>query len=399
MKKDKNIKDKTKSKIKEENKRSKSDKKAAKAEKKAQKASKEDKKSGVAFLMLKIAIALVLVVVVVYFGFVCIIREGNAAIILRFGAPRQTITEAGPYFKLPWPFETVVTYDNREQYLESNNLETTTMDKKNIILKSYAIWQIDDPLAYHNSVGSNGTVDSYIKNQIFSATNSIMGMYNLSDLISSNNENLKTSEIQNKIFDLVKENCEVNYGIKILDVSILRVSYPETNLQSIFANISAERQGVIEAILADANAQASNITSSADAEAAKIIAEGEKEAAEIRANTERDVAKIYAEAQAANIELFKFLKELDTIVNSVNENSVLIVDSNAYPFNILLEYGKTVDENTAVVEELEIILSQLPEEDRKALVTAIEELMVAAKDDLNSGSQVPEASVPDSEGK
>lgn len=389
MKKDKNIKDKTKSKIKE-------DKKVAKVEKKA---AKEKDGSGVAFLLLKIAIALVLVVVVVYFGFVCIIREGNAAIILRFGAPRQTVTEAGAYFKLPWPFETVVTYDNREQYLESNNLETTTMDKKNIILKSYAIWQIDDPLVYHNSVGSNGTVDSYIKNQIFSATNSVMGMYNLSDLISSSNENLKTKEIQSKIFELVKENCEVNYGIKILDVSILRVSYPETNLQSIFANISAERQGVIEAILADANAQASSITSSADAEAAKIIAEGEKEAAEIRANTERDVAKIYAEAQAANIELFKFLKELDTIVNSVNENSILIVDSNAYPFNILLEYGKTVDENTCVVEELEVLLSYLPEKDREALVAAVEELIVAAKEGLDSESQAPETPVPDAEGK
>lgn len=362
-------------------------KKLAKAEKKAIK-SENKKDSGVAFLILKIVIALVLVVVIAYFGFACVVREGNAAIILRFGAPRQTVTEAGLYFKLPWPFETVVTYDNREQYLESNNLETTTMDKKNIILKSYAIWQIDDPLSYHNSVGSNGTVDSYIKNQIFSATNSIMGMYNLSDLISSSNENLKTQEIQNKIFELVKENCEVNYGIKILDVSILRVSYPETNLQSIFANISAERQGVIDAILADANAKASNITSSADAEASKIIAEGENKAAEIRAKTEKDVAEIYAKAQAANIELFKFLKELDTIVNSVNSNSVLIVDSKSYPFNILLEYGKTVDESTAVVEDLEYLLANLPEKDREALVTAIEDLLDAsAKAEASDNSQ------------
>ena len=382
MKKDKNININAESKanVKEAKKLAKAEKKAIKLENK--------KDSGVAFLILKIVIALVLVVVIAYFGFACVVREGNAAIILRFGAPRQTVTEAGLYFKLPWPFETVVTYDNREQYLESNNLETTTMDKKNIILKSYAIWQIDDPLSYHNSVGSNGTVDSYIKNQIFSATNSIMGMYNLSDLISSSNENLKTQEIQNKIFELVKENCEVNYGIKILDVSILRVSYPETNLQSIFANISAERQGVIDAILADANAKASNITSSADAEASKIIAEGENKAAEIRAKTEKDVAEIYAKAQAANIELFKFLKELDTIVNSVNSNSVLIVDSKSYLFNILLEYGKTVDESTAVVEDLEYLLANLPEKDREALVTAIEDLLDAsAKAEASDNSQ------------
>lgn len=354
---------------------------SAKLEKRAARAAKAEEraKGSVAFLMLKIVIALVLVAVIAYFGFACIIREGNAAIILRFGAPRQTVTEAGLYFKLPWPFETVVTYDNREQYLESNNLETTTMDKKNIILKTYAIWQIDDPLTYHNSVGANGTVDSYIKNQIFSATNSVMGTYNLSDLISSSNENLKTEEIQNEIFKLVKSNCEANYGVKILDVSILRVSYPDTNLDSIFNNISAERQAVINKILEDANAKATNITSAADAEAAQIIGEGQKLAAEKRAQTEKDVAKIYAEAQEANLELFKFLKELDTIVNSVSENSVLVVDSNAYPFNILLEYGKTVDENTAVVDELEVVLASLPEEDRAALTEAIVKLIQESK--------------------
>ena len=347
------------------------------------------KDGGVGFLILKIVIAVVVAVVVFFFGFVCIVREGNAAIILRFGAPRQTITEAGPYLKLPWPFETVVTYDNRQQYLESNNLETTTMDKKNIILKSYATWQISDPLVYHNSVGANGTVDSYIKNQIFSATNSVMGTYNLSDLISSENDNLKTEEIQQKIFEIVKENCEANYGITIQDISILRISYPDTNLQSIFANISAERQGVIDAILADANAKASNITSSADAEASKIIAEGENKAAEIRAATEKDVASIYAKAQEANVELFKFLKDLDTIVNSVNSNSVLVVDSTAYPFDVLLKYSESIDENTDVIEELEYVLAKLPEEDREKLVKAIEDLIIASSNTSSTPNTTP----------
>jgi hypothetical protein len=169
----------------------------------------------------------------------------------------------------------------------------------------------------------------------------------------------------------------------------LRISYPETNLQSIFANISAERQGVIDAILADANAKASNITSSADAEASKIIAEGENKAAEIRAATEKDVASIYAKAQEANVELFKFLKDLDTIVNSVNSNSVLVVDSNAPPFDILLRYSKEVDENTNVVEELEYILAKLPEEKRKELVKAIEDLIIASSNTSTTPNTTP----------
>ena len=334
------------------------------------------------FLVLKIVIAAVVLLVVVYFGFTFEVRESNAAIVLRFGAPRAEITEAGLYFKLPWPFETVVNYDNRVQYLESNNHETTTFDKKNIILQSYAVWQINDPLAYHNSVGAKKSVDSYIKDQIKNATNSVMGTYNLVDLISSGNADLKTEEIQQKILELVKKNCEKNYGISIIDVSILRISYPDANLQAVFANISAERQGVIDKILADASAQVSDIKTSADAEAEKIKGEGITRAAEIRAEAEREVASIYANAQSANIELYKFLKELDTIVNAVNEGTVLVVDSESYPFNVLLQYGSSVENGSddKVVEDLTYIIATLraegKEQEAEDLVAAINAILL-----------------------
>jgi regulator of protease activity HflC (stomatin/prohibitin superfamily) len=58
---------------------------------------KKSKKDGSAagFLVLKIVIAAIVLLVVFYFGFTCEVRESNAAIILRFGAPRAEITEAG----------------------------------------------------------------------------------------------------------------------------------------------------------------------------------------------------------------------------------------------------------------------------------------------------------------
>lgn len=339
---------------------------------------KKKKSGGGAFLVLKIVIALVLVLVIVYFGFTCTVREGSAAIITRFGKPRATITEAGLNFKLPWPFENVITYDTREQYLETKQLETLTMDQKNIAFQAYVVWKIDDPLEYHiATTKDNGSIDvnAAIQTSVFSAINTVMGQYNLSDLVSSSNENLKTVEIQKKIYEKVKASCKATYSIDIIDVSILRLSYPSANLPNILNNISAERQAVIDTILAEARKKVDDITSSADAEKESIVADGVIEASKIKAEAEEAVAKIYAEAQEANIELFKFLKELDTIVNSVNSTTVLVVDSNAYPFNILLEYGQNIDEDTSVVTELEYVLSALSDEDRDALVDAIYTLL------------------------
>ena len=207
-------------------------------------------------ILLKIIIALILLVVVAYFGFTCVVREGSCAVILRFGAPRAEITEAGLHFKLPWPFETVTTYDSRLQYLESNSLETTTKDNRNIILQSYALWSIEDPLLFHNSIGSQEKVESYINDQIFNATNSVLGSYNLSAMVSLISEEIRYDEIQEKIFAMVKENCEKNYGITVTDVSILRISLPDNNLETVFAQMRADRQKDIDKIIAEAQRMA-----------------------------------------------------------------------------------------------------------------------------------------------
>ena len=338
--------------------------------------------------VVKYIIGLLLLVILAYFGFTCEVREGNCAVILRFGAVREEISEAGLYFRLPWPFENVVQYDNRIQYLESDYLETTTKDKRNIILQSYVVWEISDPIAYHNSVGSQNMVDSYIKDQIFSATNSVMGSYDLTGLVSLKEEEIKIDEIQQQIFERVRDNCEKNYGITVKDVSILRLSLPDTNLQSVFEQMRADRQKDIDTILSSAKRDANKITSDADAEAAEIIAEGVTTAADIKATTETEVAQIYAAAQSANIELYQFLKQLDTVVASVGDSTVLVVKADEYPFNILTDYGDYLTDvgDTTILHDLSYLLTQLPENDRQALIDAINQLMVTASAQGGSGS-------------
>lgn len=332
------------------------------------------------FPIFKLLVAVVLVAALFYFGFTCEVREGQCAVILRFGAVREEITEAGLYLKLPWPFETVVSYDNRLQYLESNHLETTTKDKRNIIIQSFVIWEIENPVLYHNSVGTQGKVDVYIKDQVFSAINSVMGSYELTALVSLEREEIRIEDIQQQIYERVRDNCRKNYGINVQDVSFLRLSLPDTNLESVFEQMRADRQKDIDAILAAATRDANKITSDADAEAEKIIADGVTSSAQINANTETEVARIYAEAQAANIEFYQFLKQLDTVVASVGESTVLIVKANEYPFNILLNYSDYITEegDETIIKDLNYILSQLSEEDRNALITAISALIEAA---------------------
>jgi membrane protease subunit HflC len=338
-------------------------------------------KSSLGMRFLKVFIALIMVVAITYFGFTFEVREGSCAVVLRFGAPRAEITESGLYFRLPWPFENVVQYENRMQYLESNAQETVTKDKRNIILTSYVVWQVENPLLFHNSVGAYGSTETYIDQQVRSATQSTLGTYELTELVSLDKEKIKTEEIQQKIFEKVKENCEQNYGISIIDVSILRLSLPDINLQSVFDQMRQDRQTDIDTILANAEKEASKITSEAEVDAEKIIAQGTNEAAAIKAETEKAVAQIYAAAQEANLELFTFLKGLDTLAASVNSSTILYLSTDDYPFTIIRDYADmlTDEGDNTIVKDLNYILTQLNETDRQALIDAIGALLTEAQ--------------------
>ena len=123
-------------------------------------------------------------------------------------------------------------------------------------------------------------------------------------------------------------------------------------------------------------------------------ADGTTEAARINAETETQVAKIYAEAQKANIEFYRFLQNLDTVVNSVNSSTILVVKADEYPFNILTEYSQNmeIEGNETVISDLTYILTQLPETERETLINAIAALIedAASKNNIDMSAQSKE---------
>ena len=265
------------------------------------------------------------VVVFAFFGFTTEVREGECAVITRFGAVRSEVTEAGLYLKLPWPFESVTKYDVRNRYTESSYLETLTQDQRNVILQSYAVWQVSDPLKYHTSMaGDNAVAELYINDLIINASNSILGKYQLTNLVSNDTDQLRLSEIETAIFEHVKEHA-VDYGVTVKEVNIMKISLPQDNLASVFNQMQQDRQKYIDQITSEGQMRANVITRDADVSASEIRASGVRQAADIDAETERLVAAIYADAIAENRDLFYFILELNTVLNSVDGNSTIIV--------------------------------------------------------------------------
>ena len=279
--------------------------------------------------------SILVIVIIAVFGFTFTVREGNGAMVSRFGEIRAVYSEAGLKWRLPWPFEQIITYDTRSQYMDSGYTETLTNDKKNVILQTYLVWRIDDLKKYHMSIGSTGVAQDYLNDLVANAKNGVMGGYTLSNLVSTTDGDLKVDEISGKIEDEVRRKAFDNYGITVESLRIKRLALPDANVQSVLEQMTADRQKFANELLAEGQRDASIITSEANASAAEILAEGKIKAAEINASTERQVAALYREAYEDNAELFIFLKKLIALENSVNENTVVVIPVEGSPFDIL----------------------------------------------------------------
>jgi membrane protease subunit HflC len=283
----------------------------------------------------KLLFILIFIVIVVAAGFTFTVKEGYSAIISRFGKIVNVHNDAGLYFKLPWPADKIITYDARNQYMDSGYNETLTNDKINIILQTYIVWRITDIQKFHTSIGNYNAAQRHLNDLAATAKNSVLGNYRLSSLVSTNIEEIRIDEICRAIEEKTARPALANYGIEIQALRIKRLALPEANIKSVFNQMIADRQKYVSQYIAEGERDAAIITGEADAKAAEIYAQGKLEASQIDAETERMVAQIYGEAYDKNSRLFVFLKKLIALENSVNADTTVIMRANESPFDVI----------------------------------------------------------------
>ena len=88
------------------------------------------------------------------------VDETQHAIVTTFGKPTRTITEPGLYRKLPAPAQTVLMFDKRLQVFDPQPTENFTLDRKNLVIDSFACWRIRDPNRFLEKAGSMAGAES-----------------------------------------------------------------------------------------------------------------------------------------------------------------------------------------------------------------------------------------------
>jgi membrane protease subunit HflC len=231
------------------------------------------------------------------------VDQRQQVLILQFGEPIRTIKSPGIKFKIPL-LQDAVFFDKRIIDLSIAEQEVIASDQKRLIITAFAKYQIIDPLKFYTTVGNNYGLSSKLSGILDSSLRQVIGEVTLSELLTENR-----GDVMKKIKEVVSTSSEI-FGIKIVDVRVMRADLPKENSDAIYARMQTAREKEAREIRANGAEEAQKIRAEADKEKTIILAEAKKGSDLTRGNGEAEAIKIYASSFGRDPEFADFYRSM-----------------------------------------------------------------------------------------
>jgi modulator of FtsH protease HflC len=286
---------------------------------------------------LTLAVAFVLIVIFGLLLFVYQVRKSEVAVITLFGRVDHVKDTPGPGLRLPWPIETVYRLDQHIQNFEGKFEEVKLPDQNIIFLLVYTGWRIEDPAKFFPKFknGSIAAAQGILEDVVRSAKNEVAGQHRFSDFISTDEKQMKFTQIEDEILQKVRQQVkDKDYGIEIKFVQIKKIGLPESVTQNVFDRMTAERDFYISQIKSSGEEASTKIKSKADSTAAKLLSDADAQAYEIRGQGEAQMMKSL-EVLQQNPALAEFNMQITALEQLLKDKATLILDQSTSPLNLL----------------------------------------------------------------
>jgi membrane protease subunit HflC len=218
------------------------------------------------------------------------VGQTQQALITEFGRPVRVIEQPGLHSKIPF-VQSVIEFDKRLLYLGTPSEEVILGDQRRLIVDSFTMFRITDPLQYYQAVGSgeegivirlNAIVSSAIRRQL--------GTRSLPDVLSVDRDRIMAS-IRDQVNGEMK-----GFGVLIRDVRIRRADLPRENTEAILSRMQSERQRVAAQARAEGAESALKIRANADRDRTVLLADARATADQLRGEGEAEATRLYASA-------------------------------------------------------------------------------------------------------
>jgi len=289
--------------------------------------------------MRNIAVPILIVLIFIVMGLYLVafqVRETESAFVTRFGKPVREVTEPGLYFKWPTPIEQVHKFDARMRVFEGDLTETTTKGAVPIIVNTYVVWRIAEPLKFQNAVGTVPKAESKLISQISDTQNRVIGQHAFAEFVNSDPNKIRFEQIQAEMLADLREPVRAEYGIEIKTLGIKQLKVSEDVTKDVFDRMRAERKRRTETTIAEGNAQATKIRTDAESKKTELLAAAEARAKAIRGQGDAEAAK-YFKMLEEDPKLAIFLRNTDALKKILKERSTIVIPADSEPFILLKE--------------------------------------------------------------
>ena len=263
------------------------------------------------------------------------VAENQFACVVEFSKIVATNDQPGIHFKVPF-LHSVKYFSDATQLYDIPPSEVITLDKQNMTVDCYVLWEISDPLKFYQTLGSTSVAEQRLGDQTYTALKNAMGTLAQADIINMEDGG-KRNEIYDGIATTVNEKAQT-YGINVLDVKIKRFDLPESNLNAVYSRMISERNQMASKFTADGNYEASIIRNDVDKQVNILVSNARAAAAKLEAEGEAEYMRLLAEAydNQDKKDFYEFILALDALKQSLTgEENTIILDQDSKLAQIL----------------------------------------------------------------
>lgn len=316
------------------------------------------------FGMIPIIIILVALIFLLLNSMV-ITKENQFKLIRQFGRVERVLTQAGLSFKIPF-VESVDTIPKELLIYDLPASDVITSDKKTMIVDSYVLWHVTDPLKFAQTLsGSVSNAEGRIDAIVYNATKNTISNMKQDEVIRSRDgkmtitveepdaevkgndlelsrqeEVVEITSLTEKIMEQIGH-VEGQYGIELMAVEVKKLDLPDDNKQAVYARMISERENIAAQYTAEGKSEARMIENTTDKEVSIMLSDAQAKAEATVAEGEAEYMRILSDAYSdpAKTDFYSFVRALDALKESVKGDNKTVILSDDSPIAQIFNGG------------------------------------------------------------
>ncbi len=260
-----------------------------------------------------------------------VVHEYERGVLLYLGKVTNNNLSPGLKVKIPFLHE-VRKFDARVLTLDARPERFLTVEKKSMMVDSFAKWRIIDTGKFYTATnGEEDRAKRLLAQRINEGLRNQFAQRTLQEVVSGERD-----QVMVDIASALNEFTQASLGIEIVDVRVKKIDLPDEVSDPVYSRMRAEREREAREHRAEGKEQAEIIRADADRQQIIIEAKAYRDAELLRGEGDARAAALYASSFNKDPEFYAFVRSLNAYQNTFSgKEDILLLDPDSDFFRYL----------------------------------------------------------------